>query len=104
MTMLHKQYHGRSRVAGCTHEILGLCSLLVRVVGYKVDKNLNPGPSGATRGKCRILDGKGDSGLMSDSELHSGIPCLCRLRTTLVGPYGTSFDYVLMHARFMGVL
>jgi hypothetical protein len=30
-------------VAGFTREILGLCALLVRVVGYKVDKNLNPG-------------------------------------------------------------
>jgi hypothetical protein len=28
-------------VAGPTHEISGLCSLLVRVVGYKVDGNLN---------------------------------------------------------------
>jgi hypothetical protein len=28
-------------VAGPTHEISGLCSLLVRVVGYKVDENLN---------------------------------------------------------------
>jgi hypothetical protein len=28
-------------VAGSIHEILGLCSLLVRVVGYKVDKHLN---------------------------------------------------------------
>jgi hypothetical protein len=28
-------------VASFTREILGLCSLLVRVVGYKVDKHLN---------------------------------------------------------------
>jgi hypothetical protein len=28
-------------------------------------------PSGATRGKRRILDGKGESGLFSDSELRS---------------------------------
>jgi hypothetical protein len=28
-------------VAGSIHEISGLCSLLVRVVGYKVDKHLN---------------------------------------------------------------
>jgi hypothetical protein len=40
------QDHGRSRLAGSTHKILGLCSLLVRVVGYKVNKNLNPRPGG----------------------------------------------------------
>jgi hypothetical protein len=28
-------------VTGSTHEISELCSLLDRVVGYKVDKNLN---------------------------------------------------------------
>jgi hypothetical protein len=28
-------------MAGSTHEILGMCSLLVRVVGYKVYENLN---------------------------------------------------------------
>jgi hypothetical protein len=37
MTMLSNQDHGRSRVAGSTHEISRLCSLLVRVV----DENLN---------------------------------------------------------------
>jgi hypothetical protein len=41
MTMLSKQDHGRSQVVGSTHEISKLCSLLVRVVGYKVDKLLN---------------------------------------------------------------
>jgi hypothetical protein len=90
-------------VAGSTHEILGMCSLLVRVVGYKVDVNLNLGPSGVIRVKGRILDGKDESGLMSDLELQGGSPCLCQLRTASVGPYGTSFDYVLMHAGFMGV-
>jgi hypothetical protein len=90
-------------VAGSTSEILGLCSLLVRVVGYKVDENLNPRLSAATRGKWRILDGKGESGLMSGSELQGGSPRLCRLRTTSVGPCGTRFDFVLMHEEFMGV-
>jgi hypothetical protein len=28
-------------VADFTHEISGLCSILVRVVSYKVDENLN---------------------------------------------------------------
>jgi hypothetical protein len=41
MTMLSKQDHGRSQVVGSTHEISKLCSLLVRVVGYKVDRLLN---------------------------------------------------------------
>jgi hypothetical protein len=41
MTMLSKQDHDRSRVAGSTHEISGLCSLLVRVICYKVNKLLN---------------------------------------------------------------
>jgi hypothetical protein len=44
--------------------------LLVRVVGYKVDENLNSRPGGATGGKWRILDGNVESGLMSDSELR----------------------------------
>jgi hypothetical protein len=41
MTMLSKQDHGRSQVVGSTHEISKLCSLLVRVVGYKVDRLIN---------------------------------------------------------------
>jgi hypothetical protein len=102
--MLCNQDHGRSRVAGSTHEISGLCSLLVRVVGYKVDENLNLRPGRATKGKWRILDGKGESGMMSDSELQGSSPRLCQLRTTLIRPCGTSFDYVLMHVGFMGVL
>jgi hypothetical protein len=77
---------------------------LVRVVGYKVDENLNLRSDGAIRGKWRILDGKNESGLMLDSKLQGGSLRLCRLRTTTVGPYGTSFDYVLAHVRFMGVL
>jgi hypothetical protein len=43
-------------------------------------------PGGATRGKWRILDGKDESGLMSDSELEGGSPRLCRLRTVSVVP------------------
>jgi hypothetical protein len=43
--------------------------LSIRVVGSKVDQNLNPRPGGITRGKWRILDGKGESDLISDSEL-----------------------------------
>jgi hypothetical protein len=38
MAMLSKQDHGRSRVAGSTHETLGLGSFLVRMVGFKVDR------------------------------------------------------------------
>jgi hypothetical protein len=41
--------------------------------------NLRPG--GATKGMWRILDGKVESGLMSDSELQGGNPRLCQLRT-----------------------
>jgi hypothetical protein len=89
-------------VADSTHKISGMCSLLVRVVGYKIDENLNLRSVWAIRGKGRILGGKDESGLMSDSELQGGSACLCRLRTALVGPCGTSFDYVLTHARFMG--
>jgi hypothetical protein len=51
MAMLSKQDHGRSRVASSTHEISGLCSLLVTVVGYKVDENLNLRLGGTIRGK-----------------------------------------------------
>jgi hypothetical protein len=40
----------------------------------------------ATRGKRRILDGKDESGLMSNSELQGGSPRLCRLRTASVVP------------------
>jgi hypothetical protein len=38
-------------------------------------------PGRATRGKWEILDGKVESGLMSDSELQGGSPRLCQLRT-----------------------
>jgi hypothetical protein len=38
-------------------------------------------PGGATRGKWGILDGKSESGLISDSEFQGGSPRLCRLRT-----------------------
>jgi hypothetical protein len=38
-------------------------------------------PGGATREKRGILDGKNESGLMSDLELQGGSPRLCRLRT-----------------------
>jgi hypothetical protein len=34
----------------------------------------------------RILDRKVESGLMSDSELQGGSPCLCRLRTDRLAP------------------
>jgi hypothetical protein len=34
-------------------------------------------PGGATRGKWGILDGKVESGLMSDSELQGGSSRLC---------------------------
>jgi hypothetical protein len=44
--------------------------------------------------KWRILDEKVESGLISDSELHGGIPRLCRLRILSVRPCGTSIDYV----------
>jgi hypothetical protein len=43
-------------------------------------------PGGATRGKWGILDGKVESGLMSDSELQGGSPHLCRLRTDRLAP------------------
>jgi hypothetical protein len=43
-------------------------------------------PGGATRGKWGILDGKDESGLMSDSEPQGGSPRLCRLRTASVVP------------------
>jgi hypothetical protein len=38
-------------VAGSTHEILGLCSLLVIVVGYKLDENLNLRLGEETKGR-----------------------------------------------------
>jgi hypothetical protein len=41
---------------------------------------------GATREKWRIVDEKVEIDLISDSELRGGSPCLCRLRTTSVGP------------------
>jgi hypothetical protein len=80
MAMLSKQDCGKSRVAGSTREILGLCSFWLEWL-VKVDENLNSRPGGATRGKWRILDGKDESDLMSDSELRGGSPHLCRLRT-----------------------
>jgi hypothetical protein len=47
------------------------------VVGYKVDENLNSRLSRATREKWRIVDGKDESGLRSDSELQGSSLRLC---------------------------
>jgi hypothetical protein len=38
-------------VASSTHEISGLCSFLVRVVGYKVDENLHLRLGDETKGR-----------------------------------------------------
>jgi hypothetical protein len=43
-------------------------------------------PGRATHGLWRILDGKDESGLMSDLELEGGSPRLCRLRTDHLAP------------------
>jgi hypothetical protein len=51
MAMLSKQDHGRSRVTGSTCETSGLCSSLVRVVGYKVAKHLNLRLGKKTKGR-----------------------------------------------------
>jgi hypothetical protein len=56
---------------------------------------------GPTRGLWRILDRKGESGLMSDSELRDGSPHRCRLRTDRLTPVG-KFDFVPTHAGFRG--
>jgi hypothetical protein len=40
----------------------------------------------AIRGLWRLLDGKVESGLMSDSELRGGSPRPCRLRTDRLAP------------------
>jgi hypothetical protein len=61
-------------VASSTREISGMCSLLVRAIGYKVDENLNLRLGGAIRGKGRILDEKEQRDLMSDSELQGSSP------------------------------
>jgi hypothetical protein len=42
-----------------------------------------------------------ESGPISDLELRSGSPYLCRLRTGRPASV-SKFDYVLMHTRFMG--
>jgi hypothetical protein len=41
---------------------------------------------GPIRGMWRLLDGKVESDLMSDSELRGGSPCPCRLRTDRLAP------------------
>jgi hypothetical protein len=71
-------------VAGSTREILGLCSLMVKVVGYKVVEILNLRSGGVIRGKWRTLDENDESGLISDSKLQGGSSHLCRLRTASV--------------------
>jgi hypothetical protein len=42
--------------------------------------------AGQLGGKSGILDGKVESGLMSDLELQGGSPHLCRLRTDRLAP------------------
>jgi hypothetical protein len=56
---------------------------------------------GPIRGLWRILDGKVESGLMSDSELRGGSPHPCWLRIDRLAPVN-KFDYVMTHAGFMG--
>jgi hypothetical protein len=56
---------------------------------------------GPIRGLWRILDGKGESGMMSDSKLRGGCPHPCWLRTDHLAPEN-KFDYLLMHAGYMG--
>jgi hypothetical protein len=46
--------------------------------------------------------GRRMSGLIWNLELRGGCPHLCRLRLASVGSKWTSFDYVLVHTRFMG--
>jgi hypothetical protein len=57
--------------------------------------------AGPIRGLWRILDGKFESGLMSDSELWAGSPRPCQLRTDRLALV-SKFDYVLTHTGFMG--
>jgi hypothetical protein len=53
-------------------------------------------PGGVSRGKWRILDGKDESGLMSDSELQGGSPRLCWALLQ------QALSCVLTHMGFMG--
>jgi hypothetical protein len=46
----------------------------------------NLGPGGATRGKWRIPDAKGESGLFHFQNSEGGCPHLCQIRTASVGP------------------
>jgi hypothetical protein len=55
---------------------------------------------GPIRGLWRILDGKGESGLMSNSELWGGNPRPWWLRIDHLAPV-SKFDYVLVHMWFM---
>jgi hypothetical protein len=70
MALLSKQDRGRSRVAGFTREISGLCSFWLEWL-VKVGEKLNPRLGGATRSR------KVESGLMSNSEFSGGSPHLC---------------------------
>jgi hypothetical protein len=53
-------------------------------------------------GKWRIVDGKVESGLMSD--LESSVVALTYVDQGphRIGPCGTIIDYVVTHMRFMG--
>jgi hypothetical protein len=57
-------------------------------------------PDGATKQKWRTLDGKVESGLMSDSELQGGSPRLCRLRTDRLASVN-KIEFVLTHTGYM---
>jgi hypothetical protein len=83
-------------VAGSTHEILGLCSLLVRVVGYKVDKHLNLRLGEETKG--RQVEYHRMERVRGDKKIFAYV----NYGPHRVGPCGTRIDYVLMHAGFMG--
>jgi hypothetical protein len=102
MSMLSKQDHSRSRVTASTREISGLCSLLVRVVGYKVDKLLNLRLARKLRAiMWSITRWEGWEWIRRYSGPLGGIPRLCRLRTASCWALWNKHWTVLTHAEFM---
>jgi hypothetical protein len=59
-------------------------------------------PDGATRGKWGILDGKDESGLMSDSELQGGSPRLSIKDCIGCALLQQALSCVLTHTRLWG--
>jgi hypothetical protein len=103
MAMLSKQDHGRSRVAGSTHEILGLDPFWLEWLILKLISDLNLRLGEETMGQHVEYHWMGRMRVDKRySGLRGGSPCLCRLRTDRQAPV-SKFELCTATCRIYGV-